>query len=90
MEASDEGGHHALPWTLLSYVRRTREHVLIGDASKPHPFSSDAYLERSGARSVLCLPLMRRDRFAGALYLENDLTTNAFSPARLALLGHLA
>ncbi|WP_224364900.1 trifunctional serine/threonine-protein kinase/ATP-binding protein/sensor histidine kinase [Hyalangium versicolor] len=79
-----------LPWTLLSYVRRTREHVLIGDASKAHAFSGDEYLARSGARSVLCLPLMRQEQFSGALYLENNLATNAFSPARLALLGHIA
>ncbi|WNG41034.1 AAA family ATPase [Archangium violaceum] len=87
---SSEGAAPELPWTLLSYVRRTREHVLIGDASKPHSFSSDAYLAHSGARSVLCLPLVRKDRFSGALYLENNLATNAFSPARLALLGHIA
>ncbi|WNG36229.1 AAA family ATPase [Archangium violaceum] len=88
--ASDEAGHHELPWTLLAYVRRTREHVLIGDASQPHAFSADAWLARGRARSVLCLPLMRQEQFSGALYLENDLATNAFSPARLALLGHLA
>ena len=70
----------ALPWTLISYVKRTREHVLIGDASKPHPFSSDAYLARSGARSVLCLPLLRQEQFRGVLYLENNLATNAFTP----------
>ncbi|WNG17872.1 AAA family ATPase [Cystobacter fuscus] len=87
---SDEGGAQDLPWTLLAYVRRSREHVLIGDASQPHAFSSDAYLARSAARSVLCLPLLRQEVFSGALYLENDLATNAFSPARLALLGHLA
>ncbi|WP_224244306.1 trifunctional serine/threonine-protein kinase/ATP-binding protein/sensor histidine kinase [Hyalangium gracile] len=86
----DEAATHELPWTLLSYVRRTREHVLIGDASKPHPFSTDEYLGRSGVRSVLCLPLMRQEQFTGALYLENNLATNAFSPARLALLGHIA
>nr|WP_238536535.1 GAF domain-containing sensor histidine kinase [Stigmatella aurantiaca] len=80
----------ALPWTILTYVRRTHEPVFIGDASKPHPFSSDEYLARSGARSVLCLPLMRQEQFSGALYLENNLATNAFSPARLALLGHIA
>jgi predicted ATPase/signal transduction histidine kinase/tRNA A-37 threonylcarbamoyl transferase component Bud32 len=79
-----------LPWTILSYVRRTREHVLLGDASKPHPFSADEHLARSGARSVLCLPLLRQERFSGALYLENNLAANAFSPARLALLGHIA
>ncbi|OJH36274.1 trifunctional serine/threonine-protein kinase/ATP-binding protein/sensor histidine kinase [Cystobacter ferrugineus] len=89
-ETSPEGAAPALPWTLLSYVRRTREHVLIGDASQPHPFSADEYLARGKARSVLCLPLMRQERFSGVLYLENDLAANAFSPARLALLGHLA
>src|SRR6185312_6456144 len=86
----DFNADEELPWTLLSYVRRTREHVLIGDASKPHPCSSDPYLARSGVRSVLCLPLLRQEQFSGALYLENNLATNAFSPVRLALLGHLA
>jgi predicted ATPase/signal transduction histidine kinase len=79
-----------LPWTLISYVRRTREHVLIGDASQPHPFSSDPWLERGRARSVLCLPLLRQGDFRGVLYLENGLVTNAFTPSRLSLLGHLA
>ncbi|WNG36802.1 AAA family ATPase [Archangium violaceum] len=79
-----------LPWTLIAYVRRTREHVLIGDASQPHPFSSDAYLEHGHARSVLCLPLLRQEEFRGVLYLENGLATKAFTPARIALLGHLA
>jgi predicted ATPase/signal transduction histidine kinase/tRNA A-37 threonylcarbamoyl transferase component Bud32 len=87
---SGEGTDPELPWTLLSYVRRTCEPVLIGDASKPHAFSSDAYLARSGARSVLCLPLMRQEQFSGALYLENNLATDAFSPKRIALLGHIA
>ncbi|OJH36253.1 trifunctional serine/threonine-protein kinase/ATP-binding protein/sensor histidine kinase [Cystobacter ferrugineus] len=87
---SSEGAAHELPWTILSYVRRTREHVLIGDASKPHPFSADPYLARSGARSVLCLPLLKQEQFSGALYLQNNLATNTFSPARLTLLGHIA
>jgi predicted ATPase/signal transduction histidine kinase len=79
-----------LPWTLISYVRRTREHVLIDDAAQPHAFSADAWLERGKARSVLCLPLVRQEEFRGVLYLENSLATNAFTPARLALLEHLA
>jgi predicted ATPase/signal transduction histidine kinase/tRNA A-37 threonylcarbamoyl transferase component Bud32 len=79
-----------LPWSVISYVKRTREHVLIGDASQPHPFSSDAWLEHSHSRSVLCLPMLRQEEFRGVLYLENTLATNAFTPARIALLGHLA
>jgi len=85
--SSDEAN---LPWTLISYVRRTREHVLIDDASLPHPFSADPWVARGQVRSVLCLPLLRQEEFRGVLYLENSLATNAFTPARSALLGHLA
>ncbi|QRK10419.1 AAA family ATPase [Archangium violaceum] len=79
-----------LPWSLITYVKRTLEQVRIDDASQPHPFSSDEYLRRGGVRSVLCLPLMRQEVFSGVLYLENNLATNAFSPERLFLLSHLA
>jgi signal transduction histidine kinase len=80
----------ALPWTLLSYVRRTGEAVVIDDTSRPHAFASESGLLRKHARSVLCLPLRRMEDFYGVLYLENSLTTQAFSPGRLALLGHIA
>jgi predicted ATPase/signal transduction histidine kinase len=88
--AAEEGQEGRLPWTLISYVRRSREHVLIGDASRPHPFSADTWLLQSQARSVLCLPLLRQGEFRGVLYLENSLATGAFTPSRIALLGHLA
>jgi predicted ATPase/signal transduction histidine kinase len=80
----------SLPWTLISYVKRTREQVLIGDAAQPHPFASDAWLAGGHIRSVLCLPLLRQQEFRGVLYLENSLATNAFTPARSTLLGHIA
>ncbi|HEX8706539.1 MAG TPA: ATP-binding sensor histidine kinase [Myxococcaceae bacterium] len=88
--ALSSGTPTELPWTLLSYVQRIREHVLISDASKPHLFSADEYLTRHSARSILCLPLLRQEQFLGALYLENNLATNAFSPARLSLLKYIA
>ncbi|MDY7226060.1 AAA family ATPase [Hyalangium rubrum] len=80
----------SLPWTLLSYVRRTGEFVLLGDTTQPHTFAVDAELLRGRARSVLCLPLRRKEEFYGVLYLENALTTQAFSPGRVSLLGHIA
>ncbi|KFE62733.1 trifunctional serine/threonine-protein kinase/ATP-binding protein/sensor histidine kinase [Hyalangium minutum] len=80
----------SLPWTVLAYVRRTHEQVLINDAAQPHPFATDTWLERGKVRSVLCVPLLRQEEFRGVLYLENSLASNAFTPARSALLGHLA
>ncbi|WP_224242471.1 trifunctional serine/threonine-protein kinase/ATP-binding protein/sensor histidine kinase [Hyalangium gracile] len=89
-QAPPGGAEAALPWTIISYVRRTHEHVLIGDAAEPHPFSADPYLEHSGARSVLCLPLLRQESLSGVMYLENRLASGAFTPGRIALLTQLA
>src|SRR5262249_41285950 len=38
------------------------------------------------ARSVLCIPLLKQTRLTGIIYLENNLTSGAFTPARVALL----
>src|SRR4029450_1304750 len=45
---------------------------------------------RHHVRSMLCLPLLKQTRLAGILYLENTLTSDAFTPARMALLEVLA
>jgi predicted ATPase/signal transduction histidine kinase/tRNA A-37 threonylcarbamoyl transferase component Bud32 len=79
-----------LPWTIISYVRRTHEPVLIDGSAVSHTFSSDPYLAHSGARSVLCLPLLRQESLSGVMYLENRLASGAFTPARISLLGQLA
>ncbi len=42
------------------------------------------------ARSILCVPLMNQAQLTGALYLENNLTARAFSPARIAVLKLVA
>ena len=78
------------PDSLLRYVIRTRESVIIGDASRPNPFSEDDYLRGRQPRSILCLPLIKQGRLTGLLYLENTLTSHAFTPDRIALLELLA
>ncbi|HYO70990.1 MAG TPA: GAF domain-containing sensor histidine kinase, partial [Archangium sp.] len=79
-----------LPWTLLTYVRRSGSHVLLNDTSQPHAFSNDPYFSHGAARCLLCLPLGRKEALGGVLYLENDLATEAFSPSRISLLKHIA
>jgi PAS domain S-box-containing protein len=39
---------------------------------------------------MLCLPLTKQARLIGVLYLENSLTSHAFTPARIAVLKLLA
>jgi PAS domain S-box-containing protein len=78
------------PESLVRYVIRTHENVILDDASRPNLFSDDDYLRRQQAKSILCLPLIKQGRLTGLLYLENTLTTHAFPPDRIAVLELLA
>jgi PAS domain S-box-containing protein len=78
------------PESLVRYVIRTHESVIVGDASRPSLFSEDDYLGGRQSRSILCLPLIKQGRLTGLLYLENTLTSHAFTPDRIAVLDLLA
>src|SRR4029077_13513458 len=45
-----------LPESVVQYAARTRESVILDDASVSGPFSGDAYIRERHARSVCCLP----------------------------------
>jgi PAS domain S-box-containing protein len=79
-----------LPRSVLDFVFRTRESVLLHHASVEGAFSGDEYLRSRQARSVLCMPLLKQSRLVGVIYLENHLISGAFTPARIALLQLLA
>jgi PAS domain S-box-containing protein len=78
------------PESLIRYVIRTRESVILDDASKPNLFSADGYLHDRRSKSILCLPLIRQKELTGVLLLENTLTAYAYTPARIAVLELLA
>jgi PAS domain S-box-containing protein len=79
-----------LPESMLHYVSRTRESVILDDALVLNPFSADEYVARKRARSVLCLPLVKQTKLIGVLYLENNLARHAFTPTRISVLEMLA
>jgi predicted ATPase/signal transduction histidine kinase/ActR/RegA family two-component response regulator len=79
-----------LPDSVLQYVVRTQESVILDDASAQNAFSADAYIHCNHVRSLLCLPLVRQTALVGVLYLENNLTPCAFTPSRGAVLKLIA
>jgi signal transduction histidine kinase len=80
----------AVPESIIHYVMRTQESVILDDASAQNPFSADTYLRQRHARSILCLPLINQAKLIGLLYLENNLTPKVFTPTRIAVLKLLA
>src|SRR5258705_1449403 len=79
-----------LPDSVLHYVLRTREIVILDDAAAQSPFGVDPYICQRQARSILCLPLLNQAKLIGVLYLENNLTPRVFAPARISALRLLA
>lgn len=79
-----------LPESLLRYVIRTQEKVILSDASADNIFSDDEYLRRKRPRSALCLPLIKQRQLMGILYLENNLAPDVFAPHRQAALELIA
>ena len=79
-----------LPESLLHTVIRTKESVILDDASAQNAFSADAYIRRLHPRSVLCLPLVKQAELVGLLYLENNLAPGVFTPVRTSVLKLLS
>jgi GAF domain-containing protein len=78
------------PQTVLRYVVRMEESVVLDDAAAENQFSGDEYLIRKRPRSFLFLPLEAQRNLTGALYLENALAPRAFGSEKLAALELLA
>jgi PAS domain S-box-containing protein len=79
-----------LPESVLRYILRSHESVILDDASAQSPIAADPYVRERQIRSVLCLPLLNRAKLIGVLYLENNLAPRVFSPARISVLKLLA
>ena len=79
-----------LPESIINYARRTRETVMLEEASERNIFSSDPYILRNKPVSVLCLPVLRQANLVGLLYLENNVVKGAFTAGRIAVLEMLS
>jgi PAS domain S-box-containing protein len=80
----------AVPQSIVNYVVRTHEFLILDDASSQNRFAADAYFSQHHARSLLCLPLITQGKLVGVLYLENNLAPHVFTPSRIAVLKLLA
>jgi len=71
---------------IINYVARTRESVVLNDAATEGRFTNDPYILSRRLKSVLCEPIIYKSKLRGILYLENNLTTGAFTIERTEML----
>ncbi len=75
-----------VPISLINYVKRTQEILVIDDIKAKAAFAVDSYINREEPKSILCIPMLNQGKLLGLIYLENNLTTGAFTRDRLEVL----
>lgn len=72
--------------SVIEHVVRTKKPILLHDAAHESAFIHDPNIMDNATKSLLCMPIQRQKNILGILYLENNLTTHAFTEERIELL----
>ena len=83
-------GSGLLAESVVKYVQRTGESVVINNAVSDIRFEKDAYIISQKPQSILSLPIFNQGKLIGVLYLENNLVTGAFTQDRIDILSLLS
>ncbi len=75
-----------IPQTLIRYVVRTGETIILADAKTDSRFNQDPYVLKQSPKSILCLATPSINGRLCILYLENNLIMNAFAQEHMEVL----
>lgn len=90
IEATPLEGSGLAPATLVEHVFEIGEAVVLADAARQGRFVKDPFIVARAVKSALGLPIRLKGKPIGVFYLENDLTTHAFSPRHVRVLDALS
>ena len=79
----------SLSLSVISWVKQTREHLVLDNAAREERFAEDGYIRRERPKSILCAPIHHQSALTGIIYLENNLVEGAFTPRQLEVIKHL-
>ena len=79
----------SLSLSIISWVKQTREHLVLDNASREERFIEDDYIRKERPKSILCAPIIHKSSLSGIIYLENNLVEGAFTSRRLEVIKHL-
>lgn len=90
MESLSINENQVLPTSVINYVERTQTPLVLDDVTHAENFNKDPYIVTHQPKSILASPIIHQGKLTGILYLENNLTTHAFTKDRLELLQILS
>jgi signal transduction histidine kinase len=87
---SGTGQEGAVPTSVLRYIRRTREPLVVPDAVRDDRFARDPYFADITCCSLLAVPVLSRGTLRAVLLLENRLIRAAFTGGQLDAVNLIA
>ena len=78
------------PMSVLRYLERTREPLVVADATSDDRFARDPYFADADCCSLLAIPILSRGILRALLLLENRLIRGAFTAERLDAVNLIA
>ncbi len=82
---AESGNCPDLSMSIINYVARTKENVVLNNAAQEIAFTQDSYIIATQPKSILCTTIQNQGQLIGILYLENNLTVGAFTRDRLSI-----
>jgi len=79
-----------LSQSILDEVRNKKQAVLSSDAMVDERFKAAKSIIMQGIRSTMCVPLLYKDQFLGAMHMDSVLATGVFTEKDLLLFQGIA
>lgn len=91
LERGPEGKSIIASRTIINHVVDSRQGVLSSNAVADQRFQSGKSVQNLGLRSVICAPIVARDKIVGVIHLDCPLNQHTYNEAELRLItaiGH--
>lgn len=76
-----------IPQSIIDYVIRTKENIVINNAYKEGLFTHDDYIVKNKIKSIFCIPIIYLNNLKGIVYLENNITVGAFTDEYIEMIS---
>lgn len=74
----------------IHIVAASREALLLDDAANHGLLANDDYINGKKVKSLLCFPILQQQELLGIVYLENNMTSHAFTQDSINILSILS
>jgi predicted ATPase/signal transduction histidine kinase len=75
-----------VPILIINSVFRNPENFVLNNVMMAEPYNTYPYIKKIKPKSLLCLPILYQSKLQGIIYLENNLTVDAFPKERVEIL----